>query len=62
MRNANAQREDTMIRAAGLRQALTPHVSYAETAANRSPRHCGFGFEGRLKNCDSAAGALRSSL
>jgi hypothetical protein len=37
MRNANAQRKDTMIRVAGLRQALTPHVSYAETAANRGP-------------------------
>ena len=31
MRNANAQRPDSMIRVAALRQPPTPHVRHAET-------------------------------
>jgi hypothetical protein len=31
MRNANAQRENIMIRVSALRQPFTPHVSHAET-------------------------------
>jgi hypothetical protein len=30
MRNANAQRENTMARVGALRQPFTPHVSHAE--------------------------------
>ncbi len=32
MRNANAQREVTMVSVGALRQAPAPHVSYAEIA------------------------------
>jgi hypothetical protein len=32
MRNANAQRRDTMIRVGALRQPFTPHVSHAGIA------------------------------
>jgi hypothetical protein len=47
MRDANAQRRNTMIRVSGLQQAPTPHVSHAEIGV-RNP------FDARANDCIAA--------
>jgi hypothetical protein len=41
MRNANAQRANTMIPSSALRQPLRPHVSHAEIGGLSSDNHDG---------------------
>ena len=41
MRNANAQRKNSMVRVGALRQPFTPHVSHAETGGLSSDNQDG---------------------
>ena len=58
MRNANAQRKDTMIRVRPLRQPFTPHVSHAEIAGlstdNQDGQRCALLTTKSRKTCTRA--------
>ena len=58
MRNANAQRENTMTRVGALRQPFTPHVSHAEIGGlsgdNQDGQRCALLTTKSRKTCTRA--------
>jgi hypothetical protein len=58
MRNANAQRENTMTRVGALQQPFTPHVSHAEIAGlssdNQDGQRCALLTTKSRKTCTRA--------